>query len=290
MTAYSWLRRGAAPWYANAQEESMKRYFVAVLVAIIASGCTSTVTKSFKVFADPPDADIRVLSGPELKELKFHSPAAITAVVPEDPVLAPKAVLEVSKDNYKPFVMALRDIKDGQTLNVKLEKIVQSGIRYRPTCRLVSPAVSDTLEFRDATIAISFAVENQSFRIRLKNLRDRDVKILWEQAQFTDVNRQTSGLMHSGISFRDRKNPIPDQVVPARAEVQEEVIPINKVFFSQQKKAYEIQPIFPTDATAAAQLKGRTVNLFIPVEVDRTIIPYNFKIEIIDFVKEDVKG
>lgn len=268
----------------------MKRYIVAVFAAIIAAGCSSTVTKSFKVFADPPDSDIRVVSGTDLKELKYRSPAAVTAEVPSDPAVASKTFVEVSKDSYKPFTLGLQNIRDGQTLNVRLEKIVQSMFRYRLAYRLVSPAASETLQFKDATIAVSFTVDGQSIQMHLTNLLDREVKVLWEDAQFTDVNKQTSRLMHSGIRFQDRNNPLPVQVVTPRASVQEGIIPINRVFFSQQKKAYETKPLLPVDSEAGAQLKGKTINLFIPVQVDRSIIPYNFKIEITDSVREDVKG
>jgi hypothetical protein len=37
-------------------------------------------------------------------------------------------------------------------------------------------------------------------------------------------------------------------------------------------------------------LKGNIIILFIPVEINRQIIPYNFKIEITDSVKETIKG
>ena len=130
----------------------------------------------------------------------------------------------------------------------------------------------------------------RSIQMRLTNLLDKNVKLLWEQAQYTDVNKQTSRLMHSGVRFQDRNNPIPEQIVPPRASVQEGVIPINRVFFSQQKKAYETKSLLPVDSEAGSQLKGKTINLFIPIEVDRAIIPYNFKIEITGAVKEAVKG
>ena len=264
----------------------MKRYAVVVLAAIMASGCSSVVTKSFKVFADPPDADIRVVSGLELKELKYRSPAAVTAEVPKDPALASKAYLEVSRDSYKPFTLALRDIRDGQTLNVRLEKIMQSLFRYRLAYRLVAPAV------------VRYApVQGHDHRRIVHGRRPvhpdapyeparPEVKVLWDQAQFTDVNMQTSRLMHSGVRFQDRNNPIPDQVVPPRAAVQEGVFPVNRVFFSQQKKAYEPKLLIPVDTEAAAELKGKTVILFIPMEINRQIIPYNFKFEITDSVRK----
>ncbi len=257
----------------------------ALLVAIV-SGCAGVTTKKFRVFVEPSDSDIIVVSGPDLKEMKFRSPAYVTAVVPTDSARASKAVMTVQRENYKTMIMPLRDIKDGQTVNIKLE----ATIRYRLSQRLVSPAVSDNMQFRDSTIAVSFTLADRSFQFHLENLTSRNVKILWERSEYTDANGQSHRLMHSGIRFQDRNNPVPDQLVPPRASVQEEIIPVGKVSFVQEKKIYEIRPLFDLHSNTAAGLKGKTINLFIPVEIDRAIIPYNFKIEITDSVKETIQG
>ena len=57
-----------------------------------------------------------------------------------------------------------------------------------------------------------------------------------------------------------------------------------------ERKGYDMRPLFPLESDDAAGLKGKSVILFIPVEINRQIIPYNFKIEITDSVKEGVKG
>jgi hypothetical protein len=266
------------------EEKIMKRFIVAALVAVLASACSGIATKNFKVFVEPPDSVITVVSGAELKELKYRSPATITTDVPKDASGSSKAVLTVSRENYKTQIIPLRDIKDGQTLNIKLEPT----IRYRFSYRLISPAVSDTLQFRDSTIAVSFMFGDRSFQLRFENLTARNVKILWERSEYTDTNGQSHRLMHSGIRFQDRNNPIPDQIVQPRSSVQEAVIPISKVYFVQEKKIYSVRPLF--ELNTAAGLKGKAINLFIPVEVDRAIIPYNFKIQIIDSVKETLEG
>lgn len=268
----------------------MKKLIIAALAVFFASGCSSVVTKNFKVFADPPDSVIRVVSGVELKELKYRSPATISAGAPKDPALAAQAILEVSRDNYQTKTKALRDINDGETLNIRLERVLRDIVKYKLSYRLVSPVVSQELQFRDKNITASFTVSEQGFQMRFENLSAYDVKILWDRAEYTDVNRQTQRLMYSGVRFPDRNNPIPDQIVLSGSSVQEAVIPINKVIFSQQKKAYEVQPLFPLESDVAAGLKGKSVILFIPVEINRQIIPYNFKIEITDSVKEIVKG
>ncbi len=263
----------------------MKRLVMVALLVAIVSGCAGVTTKKFKVLAEPSDSEIIVVSGPELKELKFRSPAYVTADVPTDSARASKAVMTVRRENYKTMTVPLHDIKDGQTLNIKLTPTV----RYRLLHRLVSPSVSDTLQFRDATIAVSFKLADQSFQLRLENLTSRNAKILWDRSEYTDPNGQPHRLMHSGVRFQDRNNPIPDQLVPPRSSVQEAVIPISKVSFIQEKKAYEIRPLFDLHSNSAAGLKGKTINIFLPVEIDRAIIPYNFKIEITDSVKEIIK-
>jgi hypothetical protein len=262
---------------------------VALFAALVASGCAGTVQKNFKVFADPPDADIRVVSGAELTEQTYRSPAKVNAAAPTDPALQSRAVVEVRKDNYKPVTIPLSSIADGQTLNIKLERLGLQTARYRLSYRLAGPVASDSLRYRDTIVAVSFSVADQSFQMRLENLTATEVKILWDRAQYTDENKQVHRLMHSGVRFQDRNNPIPDQIVPARATVQEAVIPVSKVLFSAQKKAYDIQPLFPLDSDSAAGLKGKSVNLFIPVEMNRQIIPYDFKIEITDSAREAIK-
>jgi hypothetical protein len=275
----------------HAEEEKMKKYFlVAMAAALAVSGCSNVVMKNFKVFTYPSDADIRVVSGVELKEVKFRAPATITAGLPKDPVLAAKATVAVSKENYQQKTIALSDIKDGDILNIKLEKILRDIVRYKLSYRLVSPVVSQELQFRNGNVAVSFTVGEQSLQMRFENLSAYDLKILWERAEFTDENKQTHRLMHSGVRYPDRNNPIPDQLVLSRSSVQEAVTPIDHVHLSQQKKGYEVSPLFSLEGGGAAALKGKSIILFIPVEINRQILHYNFTIEITDAVKEIIKG
>ena len=267
----------------------MRRLLIAALATVMASGCTTVAVKNFKVFADPPDAQIKVVSGADLKEMQFRSPAHVTVEMPDDPAVAAKTFVEVQKADYKTFTAPLSGISDGQTLNVKLEKIVKRTARYKLSYRMIVPVDSADLQYRDRTCAFSFTIEDQSFQMRFENLSSYDVKILWDQAEYTDVNRQARRIMHSGIRYPDRNNPIPDQIVLAGTSVQEGVIPVNSVTFSQQKRAYELQTLFPIDSDAAADLKGKAFNLFLPVEINRSIIPYNFRFEIVDAVKEQPK-
>ena len=260
----------------------MKRYLIFACAVIFLFGCISERTKRFTLVVDPPDADIRVISGSDLKELRYRSPAEITAGVPSDTVLEKKAVLEITRDKYKPVVLALRDIKDGDNLRIKLEKAVS----YRLKFRLLSPVPSDEIKFQDKVVSVSLTVEDRQFHLNLANLTSSELKILWDRAEYTDVKNRQHRLMHSGIRYQDRNNPLSSQPVPPHGSVQEAVMPISSVVYSQQTKVYENLPLFPLDSESAAGLKGKIFYLFIPMGIDRQIFPYNFKIEIADVIKE----
>jgi hypothetical protein len=266
---------------------SMGKILVFALAGFLASGCSSVsvVTKNFKVITDPPDSIIRVVSGTEQKEEKFSSPAIITAEVPKDPALAARAFLEVSKDKYKPTTITLRHLNDGDTIRVKLEKIIPYQLKYR----LLAPTQSDELKFQDKAISISFTVNEQAFQMGLTNLTAYPLKIRWQSAEYTDVYGRQRRLMHSGVPFQERNNPIPDQTVLPGKSLQETVTPIENVSVSPQTGGYVVKPLFARDGEIITGLKGKTFNLFIPIEIDRQINPYNFKIEIIDVMKEAMK-
>jgi len=258
----------------------MKRYVVIALFSLFAVGCAGTVTKEFKVIADPPDSVIKIVSGVELKEQTYSSPATVMAEVPKDPVLAGKAVLEVRKNKYKPMTLALRNINNGDTIKIKLEKI----IRYEVQCRLVAPIKSDEVRFQDNALSIWFTVGEQAFQMNLTNRSDYPLKIVWGSAEYTDIHEQRRRLMHSGMRYQERNNFIPDQIVLPGTSLQEDLTPIEHVYVSPQTKGYEVKPLFSRENLESAGLKGKIFILFIPIEINRVIIPYEFKIEIVNVV------
>ncbi len=255
----------------------MKKYLVFFWICLFAAGCSpSTVTKHFKVIADPPDSVIRVVSGPDQKEQKFSSPAVIAVDVATESTRASREILEVSKDRYKPVTIALRHINEGDTIRVKLEKKLAYLLKYR----LLAPAPSEDLSFQDKIISISLAVGETAFQVGLKNLSEHPLKVLWERAEYTDIHARRFRLMNSSVRYQDRNNPVPDQIVLPGKSVQETATPIEHVLVSPKTGKYEVKPLIRQEGISASDLKGKTVNLFIPIEIDRAIIPYNFKIQI----------
>jgi hypothetical protein len=259
----------------------MKRFLIIACTLAAITGCASG-KKHFTVVTEPPDAEIIVIPGGNEPEQKLAAPAKVTVRIPSNPRLAANSRMEVKRDKYKSKIVSLEHIDEGQEVKVKLEKIVHYLLKFT----LLSPQHSDNLTYRDRVLAASFSVRERQFEMTLQNLSPKPLKILWEQASYTDhVNRQHR-LMHGGVKMQDRSNPIPPQVIKPGETLTQGIAPVSLVTYSPEKKSYENKILFPVDSDLAQALKGRVYYLFLPVEMDRQIIPYNFKFQITDAIKE----
>ncbi len=261
----------------------MKRILVLACVLAITAGCASSVKKRFSVIVEPPGADITIIPGGGQPEQKYRAPADITASIPKDPTLAAKSRMEIKHEAYKPKTIGLSGIREGETLKIKLDKIVHYLLKFR----LRGPVQSDDLRYRDKIVDIRIKPAENHFGLSIENLTRQPIKILWEQSQYQDVMSRPHRLIHSGIRPQDRNETVAPQVVPAGGSIQRDIMPVDAVTRSQEKGGYETKPLFPLDSDRALLLKGKTFTLFLPVEMDRAIIPdYNFTFEIVDVVKE----
>lgn len=216
-------------------------------------------------------------------EQKYRSPSDITVSIPKDPSLAAKIRMEIKHEAYKPRTIGLGGIAEGETLKIKLDKIVHYLLKFR----LRGPVQSDNLHYRDKIVDMRIHPSERHFTVSIENLTSQPLKILWEQSKYEDFMSRPHRLFHSGIKPQDRNNSMAPQEVPAGGSVQRDVIPVDAVVYSQENKKYETKLLFPVDSENALSLKGKTFTLFFPVEMDRAIIPdYNFTFEIVDVVKE----
>ncbi len=261
----------------------MKKLLIMACILAISTGCASTVTKRFSVIVDPPGSDIAVIPGGGEPEQKLRAPADVKVAIPKDPAFSSRSRIEIRHEAYKPKIVGLSAIVNGETLKIKLEPLAHYALKFRMT----NPVRSDSLRYRDKIVDINIQPRDRSFLVTIQNLTRQPIKILWEQSEYVDYMNRHQRLIFSSTRPQDRNASIPPQIVPAGGSVQRDVLPVSAIAYSQEKKSYQTQPLFPLDGDSALSMKGRTLKLFLPIEMDRAIIPdYDFIIEINDVVRE----
>jgi hypothetical protein len=260
----------------------MKRILVLALALAAATGCASGITKQFTLIVDPPDARIMVITQGDLPGESYRSPAAISVLIPEDRAMAAQGRVVISRENYKTTVLPLSSVQ-GDSIRIKLAKAVQYRLKYS----LLTPVRSEHLTFQDRVLAIRLIPREQYIDLEIDNLAKKSLTVLWDSAEYTDAMNRRHRIIHSGIKWENRAARVPPQIIPAGGSLKESVMPESSITRVAGEKKYAAKPLFVLDNDSALSLKGRTVNLFLPVEIDRAIIPsYSFTIRIDDVIKE----
>ncbi len=256
----------------------MKKILILVL-ALAASGCAG-VSKQFVLTVDPPDAQITVFARPGEQGESYRSPANISVRIPEDRTMAAQSRVVISRETYKTAVIPLSSVQ-GNAVRIKLAKA------YRLKYSLLTPVRSDELAYRDRILAVKIIPREKAFGLKIDNLTQQPLTILWNKADYTDASGRRHRIIHSGIKWEKRAERVPPQIIPPGGSLEEEVLPESSIQYSGEKKGYVAKPLFVLDDERSLALKGRTVELFLPVELDRAIIPdYSFMILIQDVIKE----
>jgi hypothetical protein len=257
----------------------MKKILIIAIALLTAAGCAPAV-KQFTLIVDPPDAQIEVTGQAGQPGKPYRSPARIS--IPADKTVAAQSRIVISHKDYKSTVLQLKNMQEETSITIKLQKAVQYRLKYS----LVGPVKSPDLTFRDNIFAVTIVPRDLNFDLKIENLARKPIAILWDTADYTDVRYRSHKIYPSTIKAEDRGGRIPDQTIPVGGSLQVSVTPVDSVSYAGGK-GYVIKPLFDLDNDSALSLKGQTVSIILPIEIDRAIIPsYIFKIKIEDVIKE----
>ncbi|MEK6744967.1 MAG: hypothetical protein AABZ15_15220 [Nitrospirota bacterium] len=260
----------------------MKKIAILAVALLAAAGCVAVKVKEVAITltVDPPDAQIEVIGQGDLPGKSYSSPATIP--MPEDHAMAAQSRVVISHKNYKTTVLQLGSVQ-GNSVRIRLQKTSPYRLKYS----LVGPVRSADLTFRDKILAVTIAPRDQHIDLKIENLTQKPLTILWDSADYTDVSYKSHRVIPSSIKMENRGGQVPPQTIPVGGSLQVSVTPVDSISYAGEKKGYVVKPLFVLDDDSALSLKDKTVNIYLPVAIDGAIIPnYIFKIKIDDVIKD----
>lgn len=138
------------------------------------------------------------------------------------------------------------------------------------------------LSFSDTSVSFTFSVSKQEFGFLLKNNTDQPIEIDWNRVAFVDVTGESHKVIHSGVKFIERSQPLVATTIPPSAKIEDIVFPSDYVYFREgQHGGWSEYPLFP-DGEKAAPYKGQTFTVFMPMKINGVVKNYSFKFKITD--------
>jgi hypothetical protein len=171
----------------------------------------------------------------------------------------------------------------------RIETVVEGGVtRYRSEDNMVR------IEWRPAPVDIEFAVNNKT---------DSPIKIVWDEAKFVDEKGISHRLIHSGISYEERKLPQPPTVIAGGINLQDFIHPLDYFQWKEirgmrsdkQQGYWDRTPFLPTQTKGTAEelrvkasaFVGKTFQVILPLEISNVRIDYlyTFRITNVDITE-----
>jgi hypothetical protein len=154
------------------------------------------------------------------------------------------------------------------------------NIDYR--LRMTKPADSEGMAFEDASLQATFGVTRQAVQFTILNKTNGPVKIDWNQVSFIDGESNSHPVTHQGVKYTDAAATKPPSVIPPSAKFSDTIVPANNVHFSSGEYGGWSTTDILTGTPLATTLKGKTISVYMPLELNGTQRNYLFSFEITD--------
>lgn len=146
--------------------------------------------------------------------------------------------------------------------------------------------------YEDEMIKIVWLPLSTQFAFTLQNKTDHSIKIIWDEAVYVNENSSSGRIMHSGVKYIDRNNSQPPTVVVKNANIDDMIVPTDKVTYISGV-GWSTNPMFPNRAMTQEELNilsqgyiGKTVQVLLPLQIEDTVNEYIFSFKVEDFVSK----
>jgi hypothetical protein len=144
---------------------------------------------------------------------------------------------------------------------------------------MVKPAESKSLAYDDDTLNVVFGVSRKGVTFTLKNKTEGPLKIDWNQWSYVDVDGKSHKVFHRGVAYKDKETSLPPSTIPPTAALEDLIVPTDSVVWSNAENGYRTLDLLPHTPDAST-LVGKTLSVFMPLEVNGSVKNYLFSFKI----------
>jgi len=162
--------------------------------------------------------------------------------------------------------------------------------RYGPQSITPVPDSANRYRFEDSLIVATFVAGSDRIVFDLSNKTEFPIQLGWTEAAFVDIASQSQPVMHTGVKYTDCSAPKAPSVIVAKGRITDVAIPCNYVRFGYSNWVIDsylrLPTLVPVDSAAIAaklateKLKGKTVQLLLPIKTRDVVNDYTFTFQV----------
>ena len=155
--------------------------------------------------------------------------------------------------------------------------LLSTGWRYR--FDLVSPA-NENNAIRERAVDLYFWPDTTRVWFQLQNRVGQPLKILWNEFRFRDTDNRVFKVVHEGIPYERRNDPLDYTLVSGNQRYSDWFAPVDLLEDPTAAQGGGMRRLFPTDGMAASFV-GKTFGATFVLEIDGLPKQYDliFKIQ-----------
>jgi len=140
---------------------------------------------------------------------------------------------------------------------------------------MLKPRSNRLLAYADQDVTFSFSVSNACIDLKLKNNSRSPVNVDWGEAAFVDIFEQSHAIGHVGTG---------DSQIAPYETLSDSIEPVStSAVETSQYEGWRVGRVLPRTRDAG-ELKGRTISLLLPVEVDGVKRSYRFVFQVAEIL------
>lgn len=173
----------------------------------------------------------------------------------------------------------------------KVETPKSKNDRYGETI-ITNLGSKDTLKYRyeDNYIDITWTISIKQFDFRLKNKSDNNLKIIWDETVYIDVDGSSNKIIHAGVKYVDKNSPQPASIVAKKAYIDDTIIPTKNIYMNNIYSGWQEKAFLPIYASTKEVLLrdsqkyiGKQIRIILPIQIEETINEYEFVFDVTGF-------
>jgi hypothetical protein len=147
---------------------------------------------------------------------------------------------------------------------------------YKYIFSMVKPRENPANVHWDDEMQIDFELNRIAFGFTLRNKTDNPMMINWDQVAYVDPLGETHKVMHQGVRFIQRDQPMPPSMIPPGAKLTDVLVPTDYVSYeSGRYGGWTAREMYPKPEQGV-QFRGKTFSIFMPLTINDKVKNYNF--------------